>query len=63
MTCIGRGWKRFQLCKGIRALGVTDDGLSFLDQFRRLVAEIGNALGFVRMLRLGGARRTLGVRA
>ena len=43
-----------KLCKGIRGLGLSDDGLSFLDQFRRLIAEIGNALGFVRMLRLGG---------
>jgi hypothetical protein len=43
-----------KLCKGIRAHGLSDEGLSFLDQFRRLVAEIGNALGFVRMLRLGG---------
>lgn len=31
-----------------------EDGSTFLDQFRRLIAELGNALGFVRMLRLGG---------
>ncbi|XP_024536240.1 WASH complex subunit 4 isoform X2 [Selaginella moellendorffii] len=43
-----------KLNKDIRKLGVTDDGFSFLDQFRRLIAEMGNALGFVRMVRLGG---------
>jgi WASH complex subunit 7 len=40
--------------KEIRELGVTDDGLSFLDQFRKLIAEIGNALGYVRMVRSAG---------
>ena len=39
--------------KGIRKLGSADDGSSFLDQFRLLITEIGNALGFVRMVRLG----------
>ena len=40
----------------MRKLGVGDDGLSFLDQFRELITEIGNALGFVRMIRLGTMR-------
>eukprot|EP00753_Platysulcus_tardus_P017866 PLAT6610.1.p1 GENE.PLAT6610.1~~PLAT6610.1.p1 ORF type:complete len:1231 (-),score=773.83 PLAT6610.1:251-3664(-) len=40
--------------KDIRKLGVTDDGLSFLDQFRKLITEIGNALGYVRMVRSAG---------
>ncbi len=40
--------------KEIRELGVTDDGLSFLDQFRKLITEIGNALGYVRMVRSAG---------
>lgn len=35
----------------IRKLGVNDQGKSFLDQFRILVTEIGNALGYVRMVR------------
>ena len=39
--------------KGIRKLGSADDGSSFLDQFRLLITEIGNALGFVRIVRLG----------
>ncbi len=40
--------------KDIRKLGVTKDGLTFLDQFRLQVTEIGNALGYVRMVRSGG---------
>ena len=40
--------------KEIRELGVTDGGLSFLDQFRKLITEIGNALGYVRMVRSAG---------
>jgi len=38
----------------IRKLGFTESGQSYLDQFRQLIAEMGNALGFVRMVRLGG---------
>ena len=30
------------------------DNLSYLDQFRILITEIGNALGYVRMVRAGG---------
>jgi WASH complex subunit 7 len=30
---------------------VNEQGKSFLDQFRILVTEIGNALGYVRMVR------------
>ena len=37
--------------KDIRRLGVSDSGRSFLDQFRVLITEIGNALGYVRMVR------------
>eukprot|EP00301_Raphidiophrys_heterophryoidea_P006710 c12682_g1_i1.p1 GENE.c12682_g1_i1~~c12682_g1_i1.p1 ORF type:complete len:1163 (-),score=343.91 c12682_g1_i1:309-3629(-) len=38
----------------IRKLGVTEDGMTFLDQFRVLITEIGNAMGYVRMVRSGG---------
>jgi len=38
----------------IRKLGSNESGYSYMDQFRMLIAEIGNALGFVRMVRLGG---------
>ena len=41
--------------KDIRKLGLTDDGGSYLDQFRKLITEIGNALGFIRLVRLAAA--------
>ncbi|XP_015795193.1 WASH complex subunit 4 [Tetranychus urticae] len=41
------------LVKGIRKLGLTPEGYTLLDRFRLLITEIGNALGFVRMLRSG----------
>jgi WASH complex subunit 7 len=44
------------LCRDIRALGVTADKQSFLDKFRALVSEIGNTLGYVRMVRTAGMR-------
>ncbi|XP_033225623.1 WASH complex subunit 4 isoform X2 [Belonocnema kinseyi] len=44
--------EKFQ--KGIRKLGMTADGLSYLDQFRQLITHIGNALGYVRLIRSGG---------
>ncbi|XP_046682962.1 WASH complex subunit 4 isoform X1 [Homalodisca vitripennis] len=40
--------------KGIRRLGVTQEGLTYLDQFRILITHIGNAMGYVRMIRSGG---------
>lgn len=40
--------------KGIRKLGLTADGLSYLDQFRMLIGHIGNAMGYIRMIRSGG---------
>ncbi|XP_076180101.1 strumpellin and WASH-interacting protein isoform X2 [Ptiloglossa arizonensis] len=44
--------EKFQ--KGIRKLGMTSNDLSYLDQFRQLVTQIGNALGYVRLIRSGG---------
>lgn len=44
--------EKFQ--KSIRKLGMTSDGLSYLDQFRQLITQIGNALGYVRLIRSGG---------
>ena len=41
--------ERFQAA--IRKLGMTPDGLSYLDQFRELLSQIGNALGYVRLIR------------
>ncbi|KAL5013534.1 hypothetical protein ScPMuIL_007804 [Solemya velum] len=40
--------------KGIRKLGLTPDGESYLDQFRLLISQIGNAMGYIRMIRSGG---------
>jgi len=37
--------------KDIRSLGLSQTGKSFLDEFRKLITEIGNALGYVRMVR------------
>lgn len=46
--------RAFQFNRDIRKLGVSDSGKSFLDQFRVLITEIGNALGYVRMVRSAG---------
>mmetsp|Transcript_32874 Transcript_32874/g.82567 ORF Transcript_32874/g.82567 Transcript_32874/m.82567 type:complete len:1186 (-) Transcript_32874:28-3585(-) len=43
-----------RLVKDIRRLGTTAQGQSYLDQFRKLVTEIGNAMGYIRMVRSGG---------
>ena len=40
--------------KDIRKLGVNAKNESYLDQFRRLITEIGNAMGYIRMIRSGG---------
>ncbi|CAG2204054.1 MRT43 [Mytilus edulis] len=40
--------------KQIRNLGLTPDGESYLDQFRTLITQIGNAMGYIRMIRSGG---------
>ena len=40
--------------KDIKKLGVNEENLTFIDQFRLLITEIGNALGFVRMVRSAG---------
>ncbi|KAJ2942683.1 hypothetical protein O0L34_g11224 [Tuta absoluta] len=40
--------------KGIKVLGVAADGQSYLDLFRDLISQIGNAMGYVRMIRSGG---------
>ncbi|KAF4081421.1 hypothetical protein AMELA_G00160980 [Ameiurus melas] len=40
--------------RGIRKLGINPDGQSYLDQFRQLISQIGNAMGYVRMIRSGG---------
>lgn len=52
-------WDRAdKLVRDIRKLGMTPDGMSYLDKFRVLVTEIGNSLGYVRMIRSGGLLHT-----
>ena len=41
--------------KSIKRMGMAH-GIDFLGAFRQLVTEIGNALGYVRMIRSGGLR-------
>ncbi len=43
-----------QFNKEIRKLGLTAKKESYLDQFRVLITEIGNAMGYIRMIRSGG---------
>jgi WASH complex subunit 7 len=45
-----------KLVESMKRLGQSAEGNSPLDQFRGLITEIGNALGFVRMVKSGGAR-------
>lgn len=40
----------------IKKLGLTSKGESYLDLFRTLITQIGNAMGYVRMIRSGGRR-------
>ena len=39
------------LYKEIKKLGSFEDGKNFIDKFRILITEVGNALGFVRLIR------------
>lgn len=47
-----------RFAREIRKLGVNERGLTYLDQFRRLITEIGNAMGYVRMIRSGAMNYT-----
>ncbi|XP_044764720.1 WASH complex subunit 4 isoform X2 [Coccinella septempunctata] len=41
---------------GIKKLGLNENGQSYLDLFRKLISHIGNAMGYVRLIRSGGRR-------
>lgn len=41
---------------GIKKLGLNEKGLSYLDLFRNEITQIGNAMGYVRLIRSGGRR-------
>jgi len=48
-------WERAEIFNAdIRKLGSAEDGSSYLDAFRSLITEIGNAMGYIRMVRSGG---------
>jgi WASH complex subunit 7 len=40
-----------KVAKGIKKLGTLKGNITFLDKFRQLITNFGNALGFVRMIR------------
>ena len=46
------------LHKEIRTLGDRQASVTVVDQFRLLITEIGNAMGYVRMVRAGGVHYT-----
>nr|CAH7757147.1 unnamed protein product [Callosobruchus chinensis] len=41
---------------GIKKLGLNQKGESYLDLFREVITQIGNAMGYVRLIRSGGRR-------
>lgn len=46
------------LSRSIKKLGMSPQGVSYLDMFRCLISQIGNALGYVRMVRSGAIHFT-----
>merc|ERR1719258_587370 len=53
----GYTWgQAMQTARFLRNLGAAGDGMSFLDKVRQVVTQIGNILGYVRMVRTAGMR-------
>jgi len=53
----GYEWSHaMQTARFMRNLGTASDGLSFLDKVKQVVCQIGNILGYVRMVRSAGMR-------
>ena len=48
--------KSENMSRNIKRLGTTGKGVSYLDRFRQLITGIGNALGYVRMIRSASLR-------
>ncbi|XP_026472062.1 WASH complex subunit 4-like [Ctenocephalides felis] len=46
--------RAYNFNKAIRKLGISSTGQSYLDHFRLLITHLGNAMGYVRMIRSGG---------
>jgi WASH complex subunit 7 len=40
-----------QMLKNIKRLGTSKNGTNYIDKFRQLITQIGNALGYVRIIR------------
>lgn len=50
-------WARaMETRSAIRKLGMAPDGMPFLDKLRSVITQIGNSLGYVRMVRNAGMR-------
>ena len=47
-----------KVARSIKKLGMSDDGVSYLDKFRTVITQIGNAMGYIRMIRSGGLHCT-----
>lgn len=50
--------KAEKFARGIRKLGMTKEGQTYLDKFRQVLTEVGNVLGFIRMIRSGALHCT-----
>lgn len=54
-------WSRaVETARFVRKLGVSKDGHSFLDKLRQVVTQIGNSLGYLRLVRAAGMRSIAG---
>ena len=47
-----------KVSRSIKKLGMSEDGVSYLDKFRTVITQIGNAMGYIRMIRSGGLHCT-----
>ena len=47
-----------KVSRAIKKLGTSEDGVSYLDKFRIVITQIGNAMGYIRMIRSGGLHCT-----
>lgn len=53
----GYSWSRAEeTMRAIRSFGGASDGTSFLDKLRLVITQMGNSLGYVRMVRNAGLR-------
>ncbi|CAJ1340644.1 unnamed protein product [Effrenium voratum] len=56
----GYSWARaVETARFIRRLGAGRDGVSYLDKLRQVLTQIGNSLGYVRMIRTTAGMRSM----